>query len=311
MLRETGYNMTNLKLETLDSLLSKYGETLISVSLTGWGDPLLNLQFSELVRRLKKYEIWAETSTNLSLPLSDERIDELVACGLDSMRLSIDGATQTVYEQYRKNGNLALVLENIRRIVACKKKRGSSKPFLKWQYLLFPWNAHEVVAAEALSRSLEVDQFYTAPGIAHPRWKRSSAPRPINEAKSCLADEARQELLKLREQQQNNFRFFGCDALYRSLSVNSNGLVMPCLYVSEPKNAVGFVKDGEILNTPIQIANRNLFNTLDDPLCGGYDPCLHCPPIITSGCLIYPGHIIGPVGFYDAYRHLVKDEFLF
>jgi organic radical activating enzyme len=310
MLRETGYNMPNLKLETLDSLLSQYGETLISVSLTGWGEPLLNRQFSGLVRRLKKYEIWAETSTNLSLPLSDARIDELVTCGLDSMRLSIDGATQAVYEQYRKNGNLALVIENIRRIVACKKKRGSRTPFLKWQYLLFPWNSHEAVLAEHMASMLEVDLFYTKPGSTHARRPRSIVLRAVDEATSTLSAVDRQQLVELRDQRHKDFGFFGCDALYRSIFVNSNGLVMPCCYMVEPKDAIGFTSDADLLNTPIQVANRKLFILLDNPHHGAYDPCLHCP-MINSGHYSTPGYVTSPVEFFSAYRHLVKDEFLF
>lgn len=310
MLRETGYNMNTLKLETLNGLLAQYGETLISVSLTGWGEPLLNLQFAELVRRLKKHEIWVETSTNLSLPLSDERIEELVSCGLDSVRLSIDGVTQDVYERYRKNGNLELVLENVRRIVACKKERGTRTPFLKWQYLLFPWNAHEAVLAEDLARTLEVDLFYTMPGDTHPRSKKSMTPRPTNEQPTRLSAEARQELLALRDQRHQDFGFFGCDALYRSMLVNSNGLVMPCCYVAEPKDAIGWADDRDLFNNPIQVANRNLFNKLDDPNHGVHDPCLHCP-MITKGYYSSLGYVTGPVGFFDAYRYLVRDEFLF
>jgi MoaA/NifB/PqqE/SkfB family radical SAM enzyme len=310
MLRENGYNMANLKLKTLDSLLSQYGETLISVSLTGWGEPLLNLQFPELVRRLKKYEIWVETSTNLSLPLSNERIEELVSCGLDSMRLSIDGATQTVYERYRKNGNLDLVLENVRRIVACKKEHGTRTPFLKWQYLLFPWNTHEVLLAESLARSLEVDLFYTMPGATHARGPKSITSRAANESSTPLSAEARQSFMKLRAQRQRNFGFFGCDALYRSMAVQSNGLVMPCCYVAEPKDAIGWADDCDLFNSPIQVANRDLFNKLDDPYHGAHDPCLHCP-MISTGYYSSLGYVAGPVGFFSAYRYLVKDEFLF
>jgi radical SAM protein with 4Fe4S-binding SPASM domain len=310
MLRETGYNMTNLKLATLDTLLSKYGETLISASLTGWGEPLLNLQFSELVRRLKKHEVWVETSTNLSLPLSNKRIEELVTCGLDSMRLSIDGATQSVYQGYRKNGNLELVLENIGRIVACKKEYGSSTPFLKWQYLLFPWNAHEAILAKSIAHALEVDLFYTMPGTMHARDPKSITSRVANERPTPLSAESREKLLRSRDERQRDFGFFGCDALYRSMAVQSNGLVMPCCYVVEPKYAIGWVDDWDLFNSPIQVANRDLFNRLDDLTHGAHDPCLHCP-MINTGYYSSPGYVVGPVGFFSAYRYILKDEFLF
>jgi hypothetical protein len=57
------------------------------------------------------------------MPLSDP--EGIVMSGLDLAILSIDGTTQDIYEKYRRKGDLGLVFENVKKLVAAKKKLGS------------------------------------------------------------------------------------------------------------------------------------------------------------------------------------------
>ncbi len=100
-------------------------------------------------------------ATALSTSISVRRFDAeaYVASGLDMMVLSIDGATQRVYERFRRNGNLELVFENVAQLVDAKRRQGRRTPLLSWNFLAFHHNAHEIPAAERMARKLGVNYF--------------------------------------------------------------------------------------------------------------------------------------------------------
>jgi hypothetical protein len=75
------------------------------------------------------------------------------------MVMSIDGATQPVYEKFRRNGDLELVFDNIRKLVSAKRELGKRTPVLSWNFLAFEHNAHEIPLATQIARKLGVDRF--------------------------------------------------------------------------------------------------------------------------------------------------------
>lgn len=143
--------------ERFDKLLRLYGPHAVGVYFCDYGEPLLNVRTPALIRKAKQYLLGAKLSTSLSVKKLDA--EALVASGLDFMVISIDGATQPVYEKFRRNGNLELALSNIRSLVAAKKKLGSATPALSWNFLAFEHNVHEVPQAAALAKQLGVNQF--------------------------------------------------------------------------------------------------------------------------------------------------------
>jgi MoaA/NifB/PqqE/SkfB family radical SAM enzyme len=99
----------------------------------------------------------ATLSTSLSVGKVDA--EAYVNSGLDFMIMSIDGATQPVYEMYRRNGNIEYVYQNIRNLVAARDKLGRGTPILHWQFLAFEHNQHEIPLAIERARELGVDQI--------------------------------------------------------------------------------------------------------------------------------------------------------
>lgn len=79
--------------------------------------------------------------------------------GLDFMVMSIDGATQGVYEQFRRNGDLALVLANVEKLVAAKRHLRKKTPVLSWNFLAFEHNVYELPLAMEKARQLGVNEF--------------------------------------------------------------------------------------------------------------------------------------------------------
>jgi len=305
MIREDRYTLPNMRLGQLDHILGQYGDYLVRIWLSLWGEPLLNKNLPEMIRRCKQHDIWVLISSNMSVPLDDAAIEALVASGLDTISLSIDGATQATYEQYRKRGNLGLALDNARRLVAAKRRQRSATPHLYWRYLRFPWNGHEIEMARQLAVEIGVDEFGIEPGIMTQRTKHSKSSRPVDEKPLP----APANLIARRQQQadrrRTEYRYFGCDYLYQSISVNSNGLVHPCCYVVSPEHATGRAEDPveAIRNGKVLRSSRRHYQQLARGKEAGaaYEPCLSCGVVATED-----GHVRTQTNFVQLYEYLLS-----
>jgi hypothetical protein len=78
------------------------------------------------------------------------------------MTLSIDGATQSVYERYRKKGDIEQIFQNIRNLVDARRRLGKGTPVISWQFLAFEHNAHEIDRAIEMARQMGLDQINIA-----------------------------------------------------------------------------------------------------------------------------------------------------
>ncbi len=143
--------------DRLSALLKLYGPHAIGVYFCNYGEPLLNLNTPKLIRLAKTYLMGTALSTSLSVGRLDA--EAYVESGLDFMVLSIDGATQPVYEQFRRNGDLELVFSNVRKLVSAKRRLGKRTPVLSWNFLAFEHNAHEIPLAARMARQLGVNHF--------------------------------------------------------------------------------------------------------------------------------------------------------
>jgi len=284
-----------LKEEMLEHILSVFGENIIKVTFALWGEPLLNTKLEQYVRRMKDHHIYVEMSTNLSVPLSDARIDHIMAAGFDAMRLSIDGATQENYEKYRVGGSLDLALGNLRRMAEAKRRLGLSAPELGWQFLIWPWNEHEVDAARTLANENGADSFRAFPG--HP-WKvdlqgRERLPEddavPVKDQLARRAADRRQDL-------RQNRHAVGCDFLDHTIAINSDGAIHPCCYVVEQKDTFGNVADCDrtnAFNLPPILNLRRFVKGLSHDSRNGPSPCANCDSLQS-------GHIPDQLGFFHA-----------
>ena len=81
----------------------------------GFGEPLLLPNIAEMIARTKKVAGKVELITN-GILLTDQRSRELIEAGLDTLWVSLDGATPEHYADVRLGAALPQVLENIKRI---------------------------------------------------------------------------------------------------------------------------------------------------------------------------------------------------
>ncbi len=137
-------------------IIDEIKEKSLMVVLWNQGEPYLHPEFSKMVQYAADNGLFTLVSTNANLDLEAEKI---IASGLDSMIISLDGVTQKTYNKYRVNGELKKVLENTRKLVQAKKKTKSNYPLLRWQFLVMKHNEHEIEAIKKLSKEMGVDKL--------------------------------------------------------------------------------------------------------------------------------------------------------
>jgi MoaA/NifB/PqqE/SkfB family radical SAM enzyme len=141
------------------ALLETYGPTATHICFYNYGEPLIHAGTPAYIEAAKRFLLRTSLSTNLSVSKFDPQA--YVRSGLDFMILSIDGATQDVYQRFRRKGGLDVVLENLRRLVAARREQGPpGTPYLVWRFLMFDHNVHELDMACDLARELGVDEFH-------------------------------------------------------------------------------------------------------------------------------------------------------
>lgn len=127
------------------------------IELSNYGEIFLNPDLSRIIEYAykKNVKLRADNGVNLNTA-SDEMLEALIKYKFNSLKCSIDGASQETYAIYRKCGNFAKVIEHINKINYYKSKYKSVFPLLTWQFVVFGHNTHEIKAARQMAEDLKM-----------------------------------------------------------------------------------------------------------------------------------------------------------
>jgi len=151
--RETG----NMKEDFFRKVIDELHSRLIYLIFYFQGEPYINPKFLDMVEYAHRKGIYTITSTNGHF-LHPENARKTVASGLDRIIISVDGSTQEVYEQYRKEGTLDTVLEGARNLVKAKQEAKSATPHIVFQMLVVKPNEHQIEEVRKLAKEIGVDE---------------------------------------------------------------------------------------------------------------------------------------------------------
>ncbi len=130
---------------------------IVAIELSNWGEALLNPELPGILGYAHQKEIRIYLSNGVNLNhASEEVLEALVKYSVQNIRVSIDGASQEVYQQYRVKGDFDRVIENIRRINDYKREYHVERPHLTWQFIIFGHNEQEIEAARKLAQQLQM-----------------------------------------------------------------------------------------------------------------------------------------------------------
>ncbi len=200
------------------------------------GEPYLNKNFLEMVSYASSKGLYTATSTNGHF-LTDEMAKKTVESGLDRLIISLDGTTQDVYEQYRREGNIDKVIEGARNIVKWKKELKQKTPFVFFQFLVVKPNEHQIEDVKKLAAEVGVDEvrFKTAqvydyendPNQLIPKNEKYSRYKKNKEGKRVAKNEL-----------QNH-----CWKLWQANVITWDGMVVPCCFDKDATHQLGSLKN--------------------------------------------------------------------
>ena len=155
---ELNANM-KMSIDNVKHIVEPIADTLLGVSLSNHGEPLLNRDIAGLIRYLHERNIAVSFPTNLSIRMDEDAVEQLVTSGIDSLSVSLDGASSETYLKYRIGGRFDLVKMNVRQLHNAKRRLGLKRPRLIWKFVIFQHNKHEVEQVRSTYRNLGFDAY--------------------------------------------------------------------------------------------------------------------------------------------------------
>ena len=234
-----------MSLEDYKIVLDKLPSVFRELHLYGWGEPLIHPDFPEMVRLAKARGIETYIDTNLALPLTPERIREIIECGLDDMTISCDGVTQATYERYRVGGRVDQVFANIKAFTEAKKELKSNTPRITWKYLINRWSEPELPMGYEKAKEL---------GVTFNKFGMSIPPERYDEWKS-------EKFHPAVPPEFHSPRAI-CTWLFQAIIVHSDGSVTPCCYMDSHHDIVGNLLESDfdaVWNGPLMRKTRRVF----------------------------------------------------
>ena len=131
---------------------------LPSIFFSGIGEPLFHKRTVDWVAKAKAMGIKVELITNGTL-LNAKRSRQLIDSGLDTIWISIDGATPESYDDVRLGAELPKVIENISLLRRLRKGGHHPQPVIGIAFVAMRRNIHELPEIIRLGRRLGAKRF--------------------------------------------------------------------------------------------------------------------------------------------------------
>jgi len=162
-----------MHLEEFTRILEQISPYALIVDLFKHGEPFLNPDIVEMIRAATKKGVRCRINSGMNFSLDSSLAREICESGLSRINCAIDGTTQDVYQQYRVNGDLSLVLRNASMLLKARGELGRGHPLMVYRMLVFEWNHHQVESARQLAMDMGFDRFNADPGMFIPDGGRT------------------------------------------------------------------------------------------------------------------------------------------
>ena len=239
----------DMDLSMFRRIMDELGDYLLVILFWDWGEPFLNPDAYEMIRIARGAGIKVVCSTNGHLFAGGDHARRAVDCGLDVLIFSVDGITQETYQRFRRQGDLAKVLEGIRQVVAEKERVHSDTPLVNFRFIVMRHGEHEVPRLEAFASSLGVDvltlrKFHFVPGTGKDLDETSDkgrggvgetlVPRQSKYQLPVIAEEGRQPLRVERNP---------CRNLWNCPTIHWDGTVCSCFMDYSEQRPLGSLRE--------------------------------------------------------------------
>ncbi len=223
--------------------------SLLKINLQGMGEPLLAKDFFSMVREAKKRKILVTTVTN-GIFLHRENAKKIIASGIDRVYVSIDSNDPVQYLKYRGKNSLELVKKNLIGLIKERNKQKTGRTLIGIWMLLFNDNVDQLLPLLSFVKKAGIDEITVQTEIkdrGKDNWKKR-----INDLKIKNLSEYEGEIKKAKKRAKElgvTLRFHRglgymkpdfdslCQWPWKSLYISSDGSIVPCCIISDPKIA--------------------------------------------------------------------------
>lgn len=264
----------NLKKDFFTKMIDELHHHLVYLIFYFQGEPFINPDFLEMVKLANQKGIYTITSTNAHF-LNDENAKKTIESGLNRLIISVDGTTQEVYEQYRKEGKLENVLQGARNVVKWKKELKSNSPHIIFQFLVVKPNEHQIPELYRLANEIGVDEVKLKTAQIYD-YQNGNPLIPT------LDKYSRYRKLSNGTYQIKNELLNHCWKLWHACVITWDGLVVPCCFDKDAEHRLGDIKN----QTFSKIWYGEKYQNFRNMILKGRDQidiCKNC----TEGCKVW------------------------
>jgi radical SAM protein with 4Fe4S-binding SPASM domain len=206
------------------------------ITFSNSAEPLLNPELFEMIgiaKRATRGLIRVAFTTNGTL-LTDRTFRSIVACGLDAIEVSLDGATKKTYEEIREGASFEQVISNIERLVRISGENRHRIPHVSLRLVACEMNVGELPAVVDLAHRLGVTHIAVNGLVPHSEEMAS---------KALYGPQRREEVSRLFEEVSQKASQLGmrldlpapvpvpvtrCGVVSNTCLLLANGSVVPC-----------------------------------------------------------------------------------
>lgn len=192
------------------------------IELSNCGELFLNPEIVDIIRYGKEQglELSAGNGSNFN-DITDEALEALVKYKFDYLSISLDGASQETYVQYRVGGDFDKVINNIKKLNEYKKKYNSPFPELGWQFIVFGHNEHELPKARKMAKELGME--------FKPKLNCSKEYSPIKNIEFVKKELGGQSISREEHEIRRGYAFaVACLQLWHQPQINFDGTLLGC-----------------------------------------------------------------------------------
>lgn len=264
----------NLKEDFFKKSINELAKDLMYLIFYFQGEPYINPSFLDMVKHASDKGIYTITSTNAHF-LNDENARKTIESGLNRLIISVDGTTQEVYEQYRKEGTLENVLHGARNVVKWKKKLNSSTPHIIFQFLVVKPNEHQIPEVYKLAKEVGVDEVKLKTAQIYDYENGNPLiPDQVEYSRYTKGKDGKYSL--------KNVLINHCWKLWHSCVITWDGVVVPCCFDKDAEHKLGDLKEQSFK----EIWQGGVYQEFRTSLLKGRDQidiCTNC----TEGCEVW------------------------
>lgn len=219
-----------------DRVMNEMGPYLLTMSLWGWGEPLLHPQLADILRITQNRGVTTFLSTN-GQNLDDETVQQaLIKYPPTRLFVCLDGLTDETNNLFRTGSKLAPALAGVRQLAKMKRQKNSRLPVLQFRYIVMKHNEHELPQVPEFAAENQFDEIIIrtlniidAPEDAHrqliPDGEKFRAYGYANDKRISRTD-------------------FICEKVFTFPAIFTDGTVVACDQDCNAQQPIGSIADG-------------------------------------------------------------------